>query len=227
MKSRLLDCLIHSVPCALGAMLIAAPAASQQILMSKADAEQAAAVITRSGEVRLFCADCRDPAPRLEKVGTVELKPAGGKWVIQLNGKPADPANIYFRDGDTWRNLAIRQSLLRSGPPATLAAQDAVSDCTEVGRQARQREVTLAPPSSYQVIGTGRLPFHTAPDAACRDKQVFVIPGDKLAGYTEYQGWTSVMYLNPASGKSYNGWVETKRLQFAGTLAPGPASAKP
>ena len=70
------------------------------------------------------------------------------------------------------------------------------------------------------MIGSGRLPFHSAPDPACRDPKVFVIPGDKLTGYAEYPGWVGVMYTNPASNASYTGWVESRRLQTYGTLTP-------
>jgi hypothetical protein len=101
---------------------------------------------------------------------------------------------------------------------ATLPAFAA--DCAGLAKQAETRAPALSPPSSYIVGGAGRLYFHTAPDPACRDKDVFVIPNDRLAGYAEFNGYISVMYLNPNSLKSYLGWVEAKRLQYQGSLAP-------
>jgi hypothetical protein len=194
--------------------------ALEALRLTRADAEQAAGVIKASGEVRRYCADCGEKPGAPEKVGKVELKAAGAHWVILLNGKSADPAAIYFREGKSWRNLAIRQSLLQAGVPETLDAADAGPDCAQLADGARKREVRLNPPSAYVVAGTGRLPFHLAPDAACRDKNIFVIPGDRLTAYSEYQGYTSVMYLNPKTGQDFSGWVESKRLQFAGTVAP-------
>jgi len=95
------------------------------------------------------------------------------------------------------------------------------ADCTTLNKQAQEKELRRWPLSSYRVTGAGRLHFHSAPDAACRDAKLFVIPGDKLTVYTEYQGYVSVMYLNPKSGDDFMGWVEAKRLEFVGTLAPG------
>lgn len=94
------------------------------------------------------------------------------------------------------------------------------ADCGALARQAEEKGVTLAPPNSDRVTGTGRLFFHTAPDAACRDPKVFVIPKDTVTAYSEYQGYSYVMYLNPNTLVSVNGWVESKRLAFEGSVAP-------
>lgn len=94
------------------------------------------------------------------------------------------------------------------------------ADCNALAKEAEARGANYAPPLSYIVGDAGRLYFHTAPDAACRSKDVFVIPNDRLTGYAEYKGYIQVMYLNPASLKSFMGWVEAKRLQFQGSVAP-------
>jgi hypothetical protein len=104
---------------------------------------------------------------------------------------------------------------------ALTAASASAADCAAIYKQAQEKELRRVPVSSHRVIGAGRLHFHTAPDAACRDAKLFVIPGDKLTVYTEYQGYVSVMYLNPKAGEDFMGWVEAKRLEFVGTLAPG------
>ena len=104
---------------------------------------------------------------------------------------------------------------------AAFAALPALAaDCAALAKQAEERAAAFSPPYSYVVGGAGRLYFHTAPDPACRDQDVFVIPNDRLAGYAEFKGYISVMYLNPNSLKSYLGWVEAKRLHYQGTLAP-------
>ena len=76
----------------------------------------------------------------------------------------------------------------------------------------------FSPPLSKVVIGTGRLQFYSAPNAACRVNGVFVIPGDSLVAYAETKdGWTSVMYLG---GSSPEGWVRSARLRTSGTVGP-------
>lgn len=92
--------------------------------------------------------------------------------------------------------------------------------CDKILKKAEQDEVTLSPVSSYKVTGSGRLHFHTAPTADCVNKDVFVVPGDRLIAYSEYKGWFSVMYMNFKTGKERSGWVESKRLKLAGTMAP-------
>ncbi len=67
------------------------------------------------------------------------------------------------------------------------------------------------------VIGKDRAFFHSAPDAACRIKGVFVIPGDRLIAYTEYKGWTAVMFVNLKTGTDSEGWIESSRLKADGT----------
>jgi hypothetical protein len=67
------------------------------------------------------------------------------------------------------------------------------------------------------VIGSGRTFFHSAPDARCKMKGVFVIPGDHLIAYTEYEGWTSVMFVNLKTSDDAIGWVESSRLKADGT----------
>ena len=103
---------------------------------------------------------------------------------------------------------------------AIVALPASAADCAALAKQADAQAPALSPPSSYIVGDTGRLYFHTAPDSACRDKDVFVIPNDRLTGYAEYKGYISVMYLNPVSLKSTLGWVEAKRLQYQGAIAP-------
>lgn len=71
---------------------------------------------------------------------------------------------------------------------------------------------------AYEVAGSGRLYFYSAPDEKCIDKKVFVIPGDNLTAYTEFGTdgkWTSVAY-NPKNGETVSGWVRTERLRFVG-----------
>lgn len=92
--------------------------------------------------------------------------------------------------------------------------------CDGVSKVAESERVFLNPPSTHAVIGEGRLYFHVAPNDACRSKDVFVIPGDELIAYTEFNGWYSVMYLNPETGEDFNGWVKSERLQMIGAIRP-------
>jgi hypothetical protein len=117
--------------------------------------------------------------------------------------------------GDTMRTAAI--ILMFIVVPWSLAFADQAT-CTHIAQQAEQAQRYFSPVEGYQVVGTGRLYFHTAPHAHCRSKEVFVIPGDHLIAYTEYQGWVSVMYINPKTSQDSQGWVPSQRLKFTGTM---------
>lgn len=78
----------------------------------------------------------------------------------------------------------------------------------------------LSPPLAAVVVGNGRLPFHSAPQAGCAMPGVFVIPKDALIAYAQTGGWTSVMYANPKTGNTVSGWVRSSRLKMTGTVGP-------
>ncbi|MCU5771723.1 hypothetical protein N5923_08890 [Erwiniaceae bacterium BAC15a-03b] len=63
----------------------------------------------------------------------------------------------------------------------------------------------------FKVGGKGRLQFYSAPDKRCLVKGEFVIPGNNLYAWVEYQGFYSVMYLKE-EGDQVTGWVEKDRL---------------
>ena len=97
------------------------------------------------------------------------------------------------------------------------AAQES---CPRISQQAEQQQARFNPPATYAVGSKGRLYFHTAPANHCRSRDVFVIGGDELIAYSEYQGWYSVMYINPRSGQDFHGWVRPERLRLRGTIRP-------
>lgn len=79
-------------------------------------------------------------------------------------------------------------------------------------------EYLLSEHYSFEVAGSGRLYFHTAPDDHCIDKKVFVIPGDRLNALTvagKKGEWASVTYY-AKNGDDVSGWVKTSRLMFTG-----------
>ena len=198
--------------------------AAQVLNLDKDQADEAAQFIRKQKQVVLYCADpdCEDKSARVQDVKRAESRKHGAHWQVLLNGKAVDPASIYFLENGGWFNLAIRQGLLGAGVPEQLPVRPvgASIDCAALAKQAEQRERRLVPVLRLSVIGQGRLHFHRAPDASCRDEKVFVIPGDSVNGYAEYEGWTWVMYVNPASGKDFQGWVPDARLKNVGTMGP-------
>ena len=111
--------------------------------------------------------------------------------------------------------LAIAFVALSSGA----LSSSAVAACREpaVGSDAVP---ALSPPLAAVVIGSGRLQFHSVPQAGCVMQGVFVIPKDGLIAYAQTRDWTSVMYSNPKTGNTVSGWVKSSRLKITGTVGP-------
>jgi hypothetical protein len=201
----------------------AAAHAGQGKWLDKAQADEAAAFIRKHRQVVLYCAepDCEDHKARVLDVRRIESRKSGAHYQLVLNGAPVDSSEIYFPEFGKWFNLAIRLNLLEAGVPEELPTALGLStDCIGLGQQAEQRERRIVPIMRLSVIGEGRLHLHRAPHNACRDDKVFVIPGDALVGYAEYEGWTWVMYVNPRTNDEFRGWVPDARIKNTGTMAP-------
>lgn len=70
--------------------------------------------------------------------------------------------------------------------------------------------------SGRQVIGQGRAYFYSVPHEACKIKELFVIPGDLVDAYEEYNKFTSVMYSNGKGDQTW-GWIKSNRLKGIGS----------
>lgn len=103
----------------------------------------------------------------------------------------------------------------------SFSASHAHADACKEPKTGTDDAPLLSPPLGKVVIGKGRLQFFSAPDARCAMKGVFVVPHDDLTAYVETRsGWSSVMYINPRSGDSVQGWVRSERLRTTGTEGP-------
>jgi hypothetical protein len=123
---------------------------------------------------------------------------------------------------ETGMNLArtLLACLVCSVTLAGAARAQAPQGCKEPEIGTKQVPA-FSPPIANVVIGTGRLQFHSAPNARCPMDGVFVIPKDELIAYAETSnGWSSVMYVNPRSGNNVSGWVKSTRLKQTGAVGP-------
>lgn len=62
------------------------------------------------------------------------------------------------------------------------------------------------------IVGEGRAYFHTAPVEDCRDKSLFLIPGDGVEVSAEFDGYAKVNFYNNKTNKKYSGWLKLERL---------------
>lgn len=64
--------------------------------------------------------------------------------------------------------------------------------------------------SNGVISGDGRSYFYLSPVDDCENK-VFLIPGDKITYYKEYNGYVFVDYIS-REGKNFNGWMKKNRI---------------
>ena len=93
-------------------------------------------------------------------------------------------------------------------------------DCKEPNTGTKDVPI-FSPPLANVVTGAGRLQFYSAPSERCAMSGVFVIPKDELVAYAATDdGWSQVMYMNPRTGNTVQGWVRSERLKQTGTMGP-------
>ncbi|WP_244272947.1 hypothetical protein [Burkholderia lata] len=107
-------------------------------------------------------------------------------------------------------------------PAAPAAPVRSAVDCDALNRRAQaQGDYVTGSDAGRVVTGKGRLPFHSAPDDACRIDGLFIVEHDHVDARTDYGRFTSVIYLNPRTRGIAEGWVQTARLKPDGTgIAP-------
>ncbi|VWC50800.1 hypothetical protein BLA23254_07808 [Burkholderia lata] len=109
-----------------------------------------------------------------------------------------------------------------AAPAAPAAPVRNAVDCDALNRRAQaQGDYVMGSDTGRVVTGKGRLAFYSAPDVACRIDGLFVVEHDHVDARTDYGRFTSVVYLNPRTRGSAEGWVPTARLKPDGTgIAP-------
>jgi hypothetical protein len=108
--------------------------------------------------------------------------------------------------------MPFRLLFLLAVVPAIASA--APVDCGALLAAIRTEQVKVPEwQTGRRATGRERLYFHTAPDSACRQRELFVVPGDALQAHYEYGIYTEVVYVHPKTGRESMGWVETGRLQ--------------
>ena len=105
----------------------------------------------------------------------------------------------------------------------SLGATSASDFCDTIKNTAEIKQAYLAHnKNNFIVVSKGRLYFKSAPSGRCALKNLFLIPGDQVIGYTEYNGFISAAYFKQ-NGDSVDGWLDEKWLKNTG-LTNGPSS---
>ncbi|MCS3471478.1 hypothetical protein M2401_005242 [Pseudomonas sp. JUb42] len=90
----------------------------------------------------------------------------------------------------------------------------AAVNCSALAEKISGTVPEFHPALQGEVIGTGRVHFHLAPDDACANKKIFVVPGDAVTIYSilEDQSWLEVNFV-AKDGEDYTGWVKADRIK--------------
>ena len=167
----------------------------------------------------------------------VEIAADGEVVASNPFGECKELKGVAFKDGAPLIRLADPVGAGHDAPPVTtdfesrdgnivqVAASAPVpapakpaGDCAAAAEAAQAGAAAVdARSATVKVGGKGRLPFLSAPNAACRQPGVFVIPGDTLRASRRFDAYTFVHYVNPRNGNTAQGWVSSSRLVDAPT----------
>ncbi len=92
------------------------------------------------------------------------------------------------------------------------------ADCERVAAEAENKGAVVIPRAVFDVIGKGRLQFYSAPSLNCVMTGVFVVRGDSLISYVDFNQWMKVAYVRK-DGDMIEGWVsDVARLKYSGRI---------
>ncbi|PUE24746.1 hypothetical protein B9Z39_13645 [Limnohabitans sp. JirII-29] len=104
---------------------------------------------------------------------------------------------------------------------ATNAAFAAEPSCSSHAADVEGPEDNFRPPLEVKVIGTKELYFYSAPNARCKIKGAFAVPGNTLTMYKQHMRWSNVMLI-AKNGNDIVAWVPSDRLKIAGQYGHNP-----
>ncbi len=97
-------------------------------------------------------------------------------------------------------------------------------DCEKIESLVEQKEAHLIPRWGMAVVSPQRVYFHSAPNDACKIKDLFIVKNDHVTAYTIYndgkQDWVSIMYFSQRLGDTVQGWAKFKAFKKTGTMSP-------
>lgn len=113
---------------------------------------------------------------------------------------------IRKSDGQIYTNQGSDPDDFRVLPPHD-------SKCSDANKIAiKNQRKTPSDVSEYMIKNAGRTYFYSAPDESCKIKELFIVQGDLVNVYTDYNGFSSIMYLKK-NGESITGWVHSDTLK--------------
>ncbi len=89
--------------------------------------------------------------------------------------------------------------------------------CAEINSVAEQNQILIpTDESGYVVNDTNRVYIYSAPNEDCKINELFIVHGDLINAYADYQGFSSVMYFKK-NGDTVSGWVHSDSIKSTGT----------
>lgn len=180
------------------------PERGQSLALTDFEWKNGTMVRTGPGAVGRTAAPAKDAGRPLALAAPAPAGQAAPKPPAPKSAAPAAPA----------APVAVRALPPKAAVPAAAAASvRPVNKCSAAADAATAGGTAVdVPQRSAKVIGQGRLPFLSAPDAACEQPGIFIVSGDAVQVERRFGEYAYVRYVNPKSGKGVQGWVAGGRL---------------
>ena len=85
-------------------------------------------------------------------------------------------------------------------------------DCPEYNEKVK--DVNWHRPYIGEIIANGRTQFYSAPNENCIIENKFIVTGDTISVYSEFDEWAQIMYINPKTKQDFIVWVLTNSIKI-------------
>ncbi|ELY7390349.1 hypothetical protein SOJ80_000509 [Cronobacter universalis] len=204
----LMGCALFSSP------LLADCLQREAIAAAAADFTWSASTVTATPRAHFYSAP--SPACRLDAF----LVPGDAVQVYRLSQSDSQSADDKARPF-AWVSYRDSQGRVATGwmeTAALKAQQDTLKPEGACAARLREMDDTQSTPESanrYEVTGSGRHFFYTAPDAQCRSQQVFLVAGDTVSVGRTLPGFSEATWYGK-DGRIVKGWLESAALHATG-----------
>ncbi|WP_449551247.1 hypothetical protein [Lelliottia amnigena] len=87
------------------------------------------------------------------------------------------------------------------------------SKCSNTNKTApTDQEKIQSDDSGYVIKNAGRTYFYSSPDESCKIEDLFIVQGDLVNVYADYNGFSSIMYFKK-NGVPITGWIHSDTLK--------------
>ena len=184
--------------------------ADQASIISIEESEAVLELLEGQNEFWKYCAPCSSVPPELMTVETIEVEPfTNSSDELKARMNLGDLAYRYYRDGDSWRNIAIAAGIKTFEVPEYINPEELIAEMTEPGYidNRDQVEAVYTNCKSENGLTTAAMNYCTNLEAEAWDTELNRVYQELMNNHLTEEGQTT---LRAAQRK----WIEQRDLEI-------------